>query len=264
MGKKSKVDGPNPSNVPNRDIIQRLNFLYQASTYLNVLHAQYNPQHVSQPAKQEISELETKESSSDPSEKVEPGSPHDGGGSIKNQGMCERPGKRKATTQDIARSYLKSMKVIGQKTNVKMDPSVKRTLCSGCNNVLISGVTAKVRIRPLPSHGHAVNYICMNCSTSRRLPAPPLAEQKFKPLEASRSHDTAEQAADTENVGIPMDAQSDNASLTPEAEIKNLKRRKIRQRKIVKPYPTLFSTRPDHILFVGNERAERSTDEATS
>ena len=172
MGKKNKADGPSPSSVPNRDIIQRLNFLYQASTYLNVLHAQNNPQHVSQPIKPTGKSETESNSLSGTSEKVKPENQDHNGGSTKNQDMCKRPGKRKASTQDIARNYLKSMKVIGQKTNVKMyfvlilrlwsrkkrsdmlllfirfrDPSVKRTLCLGCNNVLISGVTAKVRVR---------------------------------------------------------------------------------------------------------------------
>lgn len=35
MAKKGKAGGPNPQAVPNRDIIQRMNFLYQASSYLN-------------------------------------------------------------------------------------------------------------------------------------------------------------------------------------------------------------------------------------
>ena len=120
MGKKNKADGPSPSSVPNRDIIQRLNFLYQASTYLNVLHAQNDPQHVSQPIKPTGKSETESNSLSGTSEKVKPENQDHNGGSTKNQDMCKRPGKRKASTQDIARNYLKSMKVIGQKTNVKM------------------------------------------------------------------------------------------------------------------------------------------------
>ena len=62
----------------------------------------------------------TANSLSGTSEKVKPENQDHNGGSTKNQDMCKRPGKRKASTQDIARNYLKSMKVIGQKTNVKM------------------------------------------------------------------------------------------------------------------------------------------------
>lgn len=35
MAKKTPDDVPNPSSVTNRDILQRLNFLYQASAYLS-------------------------------------------------------------------------------------------------------------------------------------------------------------------------------------------------------------------------------------
>ena len=40
MGKKNKSEVPNPNNVVNRDILQRLNFLYQASVYLESISRQ--------------------------------------------------------------------------------------------------------------------------------------------------------------------------------------------------------------------------------
>src|SRR6266581_3589612 len=40
MGKKNKSEVPNPNNVVNRDILQRLNFLYQASVYLESITRQ--------------------------------------------------------------------------------------------------------------------------------------------------------------------------------------------------------------------------------
>ena len=44
MGKnKNKDQAPNPNNVSNRDIIQRLNFLYQASVFLNAMSSQPQP-----------------------------------------------------------------------------------------------------------------------------------------------------------------------------------------------------------------------------
>ena len=89
--KKNKDDIPNPNSVGNRDIIQRLNFLYQASVLLNGMIA-------------------------DPSSGV----PY---------GTCEvndayNPAKTRAkrvvSTSDLSRSYVDTMKVVGQKTNVKM------------------------------------------------------------------------------------------------------------------------------------------------
>ncbi len=40
MAKKPKDETPNANSVPNKDIIQRLNFLYQAGVYLNGVTSQ--------------------------------------------------------------------------------------------------------------------------------------------------------------------------------------------------------------------------------
>ena len=109
MAKKDET-----SSVSNKDVLQRLSFMYQASTYLN--------------------------------------------------GLPPPPDKKRQrlTTQDLSRSYIDSMKSVGKRTTVKMsvgydiqrsrphkirDPSVKRTLCKGCNTVLVPGSTATVRTK---------------------------------------------------------------------------------------------------------------------
>ena len=73
--KSSDVEAPNPNNVSNRDIVQRLNFLYQASVYINGIEA---------------------------------------------NAECHNQGRRGVTTSDLSRSYVKTMKTVGQKTTVKM------------------------------------------------------------------------------------------------------------------------------------------------
>ena len=129
MGKnknKNKDQVPNPNNVSNRDIIQRLNFLYQASVLLNTMSS-------SQPQ----SATSTRQ---------------------RNRNKC-------VSTSELSRSYIDTMKTVGKKTNVKMfvvvlprplqmshrvfpsDPSVKRRLCKGCSSVLVPGMSAKVRIK---------------------------------------------------------------------------------------------------------------------
>lgn len=99
MAKKPRDEVPNPNSVSNRDIIQRLNFLYQASVYLNSI---------------------------------------DGGKIKANDGDADAATARKNTnkrkrvvsTSDLSRSYIKSMKIVGQKTTVKMcvpSPSTPRS-----------------------------------------------------------------------------------------------------------------------------------------
>ena len=132
---KSSDEAPNPNNVSNRDIIQRLNFLYQASAYLNSVS-------------QSPEALSFKE------------------GGHEATKITRKRRRFVVITSDLSRSYVKMMKVVGQRTTVKMcvyifvstylleadpvgnrDPSVKRTLCQGCNVILIPGSTASVRVK---------------------------------------------------------------------------------------------------------------------
>ena len=89
MAKKHQSAAPaNPHNVPNRDIMQRLNFLYQASTYLSSLSA-------------------TKGTAAPTSS---------------NQSGREKQTNKQplATPAYLSRAYISSMKTIGQKTVVKL------------------------------------------------------------------------------------------------------------------------------------------------
>ena len=147
MAKKGKDDVPNPNSVANRDIIQRLNFLYQASELLGSM---------STGARQET--------------QPEAGPVTSDTGSSQKRKICRR--QHPKSLLDLSRTYVRSMKSIGTKTNVRMcaepqvefgsvlttqfcrDPAIKRTLCKGCNAVLIPGKTATVRVtcRPIFLH----------------------------------------------------------------------------------------------------------------
>jgi len=84
MAKKEKEETPNVNATQNRDIAQRLNFLYQASVYLQSI------------------------------------APSTTSGLRSNKGKHERRIGKKQTTGDLARSYIQCMRVVGQKTTVKM------------------------------------------------------------------------------------------------------------------------------------------------
>jgi len=163
MGKKNKGELPNPSNISNRDILQRLNFLYQASVYL---------ESISRKCTQSVDAG------------AGPSSPSDSGPSMGSTAVlgsgpsltaplskaakrkCDRDQRKRRVIRaaDIGQGYVRAMRLIGQKTTVKMwvvfdyalvcrsdscfirDPSVKRTLCRGCDTVLIPGLSATVRV----------------------------------------------------------------------------------------------------------------------
>ena len=109
MAKKFKEQMPNPNSVPNRDIIQRLNFLYQAGTYLCQLAPE--KQHPTVPLEVTGTDHNVGSGSGLPT-------------NVRDEGVQStrtyKPKKRKVNTGDLARSYVKTMRAIGQKTNVRM------------------------------------------------------------------------------------------------------------------------------------------------
>ncbi|KAF7969067.1 hypothetical protein HWV62_28419 [Athelia sp. TMB] len=204
MPKKPKDDAPNASGVANRDILQRLSFLYQASVYL----AAAAPHPAPIPSDPQPKEITPK---------------------------AKRRKRPVLSTADLARSYVRSMRAVGQKTTTKMDPSVKRTLCGGCSTVLLPG-TATVRVKPMRSHGHGVTYTCAACGTARRIPAPPTL-----PAPAERA--ASESAIACPEVDAPMGA----------VETQRTRRKK---KAPVPRVPPLFARDAGHVVFVGNERLD--------
>ncbi|KAH9061229.1 Rpr2-domain-containing protein [Lactarius vividus] len=175
MGKKNKDEAPNPNGIVNRDTLQRLNFLYQASTYLDSISYK--------------SDVRPKvDSPTDTTEEVPTGASGSARlttGLAKTQlGRKERRRKKQVIqAADIGQGYVRAMRLIGQKTTPVTDPTVKRTLCKGCDTVLIPGLSATVRVNGellswtfscSNNHRHLVTTTCLRCKSSRRIPAPPV------------------------------------------------------------------------------------------
>jgi ribonuclease P protein subunit RPR2 len=95
MAKKTKDDVPNPNSVSNRDILQRLNFLYQASALLGTIDTP--PREMAAPVPASLK------------------------GKERRQEMRKRNRERHSTAPaDLSRTYVRSMKAIGQKTNMRL------------------------------------------------------------------------------------------------------------------------------------------------
>lgn len=104
MARKSKDEAPNPNSISNRDILQRMNFLYQASTYLNGFGND------DQPGTKPTDNTNAIDLPPDEREKQQ-----------KSQIRHERRKQRHpATLGDLSRTYVRSMKIISQKTTVRM------------------------------------------------------------------------------------------------------------------------------------------------
>ncbi|KAF9232738.1 Rpr2-domain-containing protein [Melanogaster broomeanus] len=225
MGKnKNKDEIPNPNSVTNRDILQRLNFLYQASVLLNGIT-------LTAPSLPSVDDNHDGQPPPQPEGAVESGS---------HSGKAPRR-RRVVTTSELSRSYVDTMKSVGQKTNVKLDPSVKRLICKGCSSVLVPGVSATVRIKNSMSHGHLISYKCHRCQTERRIPAPPVLH--------------AEPQAG-ENM-LEVQVAEASGSSAPDTTAGGPVRRGRQKRKKKPPVPRLpphFARDIGHVVFRGNER----------
>ncbi|KIJ67619.1 hypothetical protein HYDPIDRAFT_127764 [Hydnomerulius pinastri MD-312] len=221
MGKnKNKDEIPNPNSVSNRDILQRLNFLYQASVLLNGIAPNALPV-----------DLTHDISSSPQSNDAE---------SSKQVGRVAKKAQKIVSTSELSRSYVDTMKIVGQKTNVKMDPSVKRTICKGCSLPLVPGLSATVRIKNSTSHSHLVSYTCHSCRTERRIPAPPVLHAE--PL-------LDEEIEDAEGEASGSTALAASAA----GPVRNGRHRKKKK----PPFPRLpphFARDVGHVVFRGNDK----------
>ena len=120
MGKKNKSEVPNQNNVVNRDILQRLNFLYQASVYLESISRQSggsvrtgtgtSGSTPGPPAGPTATAVEN----ADPAPTTPPSKAQRRKGD-----RVQRKG-RIIQAADIGQGYVRAMRLIAQKTTVKM------------------------------------------------------------------------------------------------------------------------------------------------
>ena len=131
---KAKDDTPNPNTVPNKDIIQRMNFLYQAAAYMaeveNLPPSAWPSGHSQQAGTSTVHNLVggAAEEATENEGKSEEG--NDAAHEVpqaRSQGIFfatdieERKSHRQeATPFDLAAAYGRSIRDIGLKTNVRM------------------------------------------------------------------------------------------------------------------------------------------------
>ncbi|KAF9073627.1 RNAse P Rpr2/Rpp21/SNM1 subunit domain-containing protein [Rhodocollybia butyracea] len=254
MAKKTKNDVPNPNSVSNRDVIQRLNFLYQASVYLNNVHS--------------ASASSTLPSSAPSTSTSHPTS--DLSGSSNGKSKNKKPRKKKTMMlNDLSRSYIETMKTVGTKTTVQLDPSVKRTLCKGCNMVLIPGSTASVRTKRSSNHGHIMVYTCTACKHLYRIPAAPIlapgevpSASQAQVMEIDEVQSAPQSVMQTiQGISQVQGVTSPSAEPIPDTsrEERKGKPQNRKKRKPIPPrLPPLFSRDAGHVVFAGNEQLASS------
>ncbi|KAF8070048.1 RNAse P Rpr2/Rpp21/SNM1 subunit domain-containing protein [Lyophyllum atratum] len=246
MAKKNRDEVPTANSVANRDIIQRLNFLYQASVYLNTV-----------PSQQQSSSTV---SNAVPIPSTTPNAVSDGTTREKKEGKKPKKranaAKRAVTASDLARTYIATMKIVGQKTTVKIDPAVKRTLCKGCNMTLIPGTTASIRVKKSSTHGHTMVYTCTACNTSLRIPAPPTprVEDIPSPLISTVAPPAPISSTSLVVPAIPIEEAMDVEPVLRTEAAGGATRGRGKRKRVQPRLPPLFARDVGHVVYRGNER----------
>ncbi|KAL1734692.1 RNAse P Rpr2/Rpp21/SNM1 subunit domain-containing protein [Schizophyllum commune] len=261
--KPAKDAAPNFGAVANRDLLQRMNFLYQSSAYLNTIIPQtpssstgYAPpgRRGRLPGRPVIPEGRRRSKKRWP----KPGFP---------AGEAEGPKngtRRQATIVDLSREYIKNMKAVGRKSVMRIDPAVKRTICKArnCDTVMIPGANVNCASASR-NHGHTLSYICPTCGRKRRIPCQSAAtlpdEEGAAPdaVAADEQGDTVMKDPPQSSVAQqPSASEQTSAGLTskPAAKAKKIHRRPPGK-------PPLFADREaGHVVLRGKERVEEDED----
>ncbi|OXG71348.1 ribonuclease P protein subunit RPR2 [Cryptococcus neoformans Gb118] len=158
---------PAQPQILNKDLFQRINYTYQAAIYLQNLGIDAGPST----------------------------STSDGDGDI--QLVTDRKGKRRAVERagdqgafkKLARMGMRETKTMVVHNQLKLDPSLKRSICGVCSTVLIPGLTSRIRNRPNRNTFNKTNQTCLTCSTVLSIPSPPVAHHNNNPTESAVARD---------------------------------------------------------------------------
>ncbi|KAI8057003.1 RNAse P Rpr2/Rpp21/SNM1 subunit domain-containing protein [Syncephalis plumigaleata] len=71
----------------------------------------------------------------------------------------------------LGRFYVSSLRTVARRNVLRIDPTLKRSLCRRCDSLLLPGVNANIRVEETANP--AVITDCCFCKTGRRLPLQP-------------------------------------------------------------------------------------------
>lgn len=77
---------------------------------------------------------------------------------------------------DLSAHYAKLMVSISKKSVLRLDHSIKRSICKGCNVLLLEGKTVRSQYRK--EHGGQMMTTCNRCGVIKRYPCPKMKKSK--------------------------------------------------------------------------------------
>ncbi|KAL7272344.1 hypothetical protein RUND412_004853 [Rhizina undulata] len=137
MGKSKNAKQGNKPTAPNGHLYSRINFLYQAS---HILNGQAGP------------------------------------GSLTTPTAASVDAPQSSTPSDpLSRFYLSTARAVAKRSVLRLDPSIKRTICKRCDSLLIPGVSSVHRIENASKGGRkswadVLVIECNACGAVKRFP----------------------------------------------------------------------------------------------
>ncbi|KAJ1927991.1 hypothetical protein IWQ60_002454 [Tieghemiomyces parasiticus] len=184
---KNGQQGGRKGQLPHADTFHRMNFLYQASMLLTTLttraasldtesqatQAGSGPVPTTRDPKPETSlpTAPTADTSSSPAAQPVGSNPPD----LLTMAPSPRPNPGPLVTRvttpttdltPLARFYCHTLKRIGKRTVRRCDPHIKRSICKGCEGLLVPGITSRHTFRARPQKAMVVT--CTFCLRKRR------------------------------------------------------------------------------------------------
>ncbi|KAH6647060.1 RNAse P Rpr2/Rpp21/SNM1 subunit domain-containing protein [Truncatella angustata] len=148
-----------PGSVPNRHIYSRISYLYQAASYLA--------------------------STNTPLDQAESQNSHDNVEHVQNDPNRQQSPTKDTHKQAMSRRLLNEMRATSLKTQIRISPAVKHTVCKYCDSLLIEGETCNSIIENKSKGGKKpwADIMVITCNTCGRLARFPAqaSRQKRRP-----------------------------------------------------------------------------------
>ncbi|PIA19766.1 Rpr2-domain-containing protein [Coemansia reversa NRRL 1564] len=152
MGKGRR--GQKSGSLPNRELYERMNFLYQSSQFF-ATHCQ---------------SIHSVESTEKLCSESPPLSSSVAAEAVVSSNIASDMHSISTPLLPLARFYTKEMRQMARKSVLRVSPHVKREICKICSTPLMPGVSCTIRIKG-KAHGKRVITTCTYCGSQKRLMA---------------------------------------------------------------------------------------------
>lgn len=180
--------------VPNRPMYSRISFLYQAATYLAASDTQTQTQSTQ---KFPLTEGATVDVDMDVNDNIN-------SDIADSQSNKPTPGAR-----NMSRRLLSQLRATTLKSQIRVNPEIKRSICKYCDTLLIEGQTCSSIVENKSKGGKkpwadTLVVKCQTCGREKRFPVN-TPKQKRRPLRDSAKSEAADQKS-----GLPTQPQEES------------------------------------------------------